>query len=74
MSLETLDPAAVEDVFTRHDACSVSLSNAGDDPVLEPAPGETPLWSHTRITGLFPDSVDLSTLEASLLWLPAATT
>ena len=67
MNLEALDAATVEDIFSRHGACSVTLSDAGDDPVLEPGPGETPLWVATRITGLFPTDADFGALEAALL-------
>ena len=35
-------------------AVSVTMEDAKDEPMLEPAPGETPLWSQTRVTGLFP--------------------
>lgn len=34
-------------------ALSVTLTDAGDEPQLEPAPGEEKLWSETIITGLF---------------------
>ena len=34
-------------------ALAVSLEDAGDAPVLEPAPGETPLWPRTRVKALF---------------------
>ena len=67
MNLEELDPASVEAVFLRNGACSVTFSDAGDNPVLEPGPGETPLWADTRITGLFPQTCDLQRLEADLL-------
>ncbi len=67
MNLETLNPATVEAIFNAHGACSVSLSDAGDDPLLEPGPGETPLWTSTRITGLFPGSADLADLKTALL-------
>lgn len=66
MNLDSLDPADVEDAFLRLGACSVTLSDAGDDPVLEPGPGETPLWSNTRITGLFTGDVDLDIFRAAL--------
>ena len=66
MNLDSLDPADVEDAFLRLGACSVTLSDAGDDPVLEPAPGETPLWSNTRITGLFTGDADLDIFRAAL--------
>ncbi len=35
-------------------ALSVTLTDAEDEPMLEPAPGATPIWSRTRVTGLFP--------------------
>ena len=66
MNLESLDPAAVEEIFMRHGACSVTLSDAADTPVLEPGPGETPLWTETKITGLFAGDTDFTELEAAL--------
>ena len=45
--------SAAESALTDAGALSVTLSDAGDRPVLEPAPGETPLWPHTTVTGLF---------------------
>jgi ribosomal protein L11 methyltransferase len=67
MNLDSLDPATVEDTFSRLGAHSITLSDAGDDPVLEPGPGETPLWSSTRITGLFPGDADMDEFRAVLL-------
>ena len=60
MNLGTLNPASVEEILVRHGAQSVTFSDAGDVPVLEPGPGETPLWSKTRITGLFDPGVDMN--------------
>ena len=67
MDLDSLDPDTVEEIFTRLGAASVTLSDAGDNPVLEPAPGETPLWSHTRITGMFPGDADMDVFRNGLL-------
>lgn len=67
MNLDTLNPAAVEEIFNRHGAHSVTLSDAGDNPVLEPGAGETPLWVDTRITGLFSTDADLKKLKDELL-------
>ena len=67
MDLETLNPDSVEEIFTRHGALSITLSDAGDRPVLEPAPGETPLWRDTRITALFAADTDLELLHDDLL-------
>jgi ribosomal protein L11 methyltransferase len=66
MNLETLNPASVEEILIRHGAQSVTFSDAGDRPVLEPGPGETPLWNRTRITGLFEAGIDLAALLADL--------
>ena len=66
MKLEALNPERVEAIFVRHGAQSVSFSDAGDCPVLEPAPGDTPLWSDTRITGLFGADADLGALAQDL--------
>ncbi len=67
MQLESLSPAAVEEIFARHGACSITLSDGGDDPVLEPDIGETPLWPKTFITALLPEDADTDSLRADLL-------
>ena len=67
MNLGALPPDGVEDVLVRHGAQAITLSDAGDTPVLEPGPGETPLWGEARITGLFPQSADLDGLRRDLL-------
>ena len=67
MDLETLNPDSVETILARHGALAISLTDAGDKPVLEPAPGETPLWHDTRITALFAPDADLGGLQEDLL-------
>ncbi len=47
-------------------AVSVTMEDAKDEPMLEPAPGETPLWSQTRVTGLFPEECDQNQLVANI--------
>ncbi len=66
MNLDALDPETVEAIFGRFGASSLTLTDAGDVPVLEPGPGETPLWADTRITGLFAPDADLNGLCAAL--------
>lgn len=66
LNLEALSPDIAEAVFLSHGACSVTLTDAGDRPVLEPAPGETPLWADTRITALFAADADLDAVAADL--------
>ena len=49
------DPEPLEELLLESGALSVTLEDAADDPVLEPAPGQTPLWPTVRIKALFPD-------------------
>lgn len=66
MNLGSLEADAVESVFERHGAEAITLSDAGSEPVLEPGPGETPLWRETRISGLFSRDTDFDSLAADL--------
>jgi ribosomal protein L11 methyltransferase len=66
MDIGDRDPAAVEDACFTRGALSVTLADAADDPVLEPAPGATPLWNTIRLSALFPADTDGQDLVASL--------
>ena len=66
ISLESIEPALLEEVLLRHGAQSVTLSDAGNDPVLEPLPGSTPLWNDTRLTALFTADADFESLRTDL--------
>lgn len=48
----------VEDALLAAGAVSVTLQDNADQPILEPALGETPLWNNTLVTGLFDAEVD----------------
>lgn len=67
MNLESIEPDRVEAVLLENGAHSVTLTDAGDNPVLEPAPGETPLWADTKVTGLFDADADIAALKTELL-------
>ena len=45
---------------------SLSLGDAADDPILEPAPNETPLWPAVELAALFPHGADLDAVRALL--------
>ncbi len=47
-------------------ALCVTLTDAGDEPQLEPAPGEEKLWSETIITGLFDATTDQNRLKQAV--------
>lgn len=55
VALAGRDPEAAQDACFECGALAVTLADAADDPVLEPAPGETPLWPSVRLTALLPD-------------------
>lgn len=58
--------AAVETALLAIGAVSIELSNAGDEAIFEPAPGDTPLWRHIRLSALFEPSVDKLTIQRVL--------
>ena len=65
------DPAPLEDALIELGASSVTLEDAADNPVLEPAPGETPLWPTIRLQALFDGDTDAKAIiDAVLLKLP----
>ena len=66
MNLESLDPEQVESALLGLGALSVTFTDAGDEPVLEPLPGETPLWTDTSVTALFDAPADLDGLPDRL--------
>jgi ribosomal protein L11 methyltransferase len=54
-------------------ALSVTLQDAADQPILEPAVGETPLWDACVMTALFPSNTDTESIDAQLIsHLPTA--
>ena len=57
---------AVEEALTGAGALSVTLEDAGDMALLEPAPGEMPLWRATRVVALFDGGVDRSAVTDAL--------
>ena len=53
-------------------ALAVTLEDDADHPVLEPGPGETPLWPTVQVRGLFEDSVDRARVLTALHAVPGA--
>lgn len=60
----------VEEALAETGALAVTLADAGDDPVLEPGPGETPLWPRVRLTALYEEHTDPGPIVALLAGLP----
>jgi ribosomal protein L11 methyltransferase len=55
----------LEDWLFARGALSVTLEDEADQPLLEPGPGETPLWDAVRLTALFAGHEDLAPLLAT---------
>ncbi len=66
LSLTTTKEQAplVEALFENMGALSTTLVDAGDEPILEPGLGETPLWQATTITALFEGERDPNELRS----------
>jgi ribosomal protein L11 methyltransferase len=59
-------PEFVEEILLALGAQAISMVDAEDDPVLEPGPGETPLWTHTVTIGLFHEHAELTPITEAL--------
>lgn len=74
LELGQRDPQPVEDALFAIGALSVTLEDAADDPILEPAPGALPLWPTVNIKALFAIATDkqatLQALQARVQILP----
>jgi ribosomal protein L11 methyltransferase len=56
----------LEDILLELGAVSVTLQDAADVPVLEPLPGETPLWPEVDVVGLFEGEADTDQVSLAL--------
>jgi ribosomal protein L11 methyltransferase len=60
------NPEPYEDALFELGALSVTLLDAADDPVLEPAPGAMPLWPTIVVRAVFAADADADQLRAAL--------
>lgn len=58
---------ALEDLLLEAGAVSVTLTDAEDQPLFEPPPGETPLWQNIVLTALFPEDYTSEAAITALL-------
>ena len=67
--------AEVEDLMMELGALSISLSDAGDEPIYEPLPGDTPIWPESIVSATFAEDSDPEQIAQSLMArLPAGLT
>lgn len=57
---------ALQEILESLGAQAVTVSDAADQPVLEPAPGTTPLWDRTVVTALFDAATDRRALARDI--------
>lgn len=58
--------AELENELTALGAMAVTLSDAEDQPLFEPDPGDTPLWDAVRVMGLFDAATETDQLIQTL--------
>ncbi len=56
-----------EDILLELGALCLTLSDAEDQPIYEPLPGHTPMWSTSIVTGLFDQKDSLEALYDNLV-------
>ena len=56
---QDLQTQALADALSDAGALAVTLQDGADQPLFEPLPGATPLWSQTRVIGLFEANIDI---------------
>ena len=67
-ALETHSPLveSLEEWLFERGALAVTLEDNANEPLLEPGPGETPLWQNVVLKALFAGDADLSPIKAVL--------
>jgi ribosomal protein L11 methyltransferase len=66
LKLDGIDPASAEQACFDSGALAVTLADAGDTPILEPAPGATPLWPSIRLAALYAADADTDRVAHSV--------
>lgn len=66
-SLKASEAQHVEAALEMTDALSVTLEDAADTALLEPPPGQQPLWPDCRVRALFDAHRDMAQLQATLI-------
>jgi len=70
LDIGTRDPEPYEDALFELGALSVTLLDAADDPVLEPAPGAMPLWPTIVVRAVFAADTDVNQVRTALSSAP----
>ena len=66
LRLEQASVPVAESLLEPFSPLSVTVADAGDEPVLEPQPGTAPLWQACRLEALFDLDLDVAALRRAL--------
>jgi len=66
LELAKNDAVPLETFLDELGALSITFSDAADEPLLEPKPGETPLWQQIRATVLFSEEMPAHSVTEAL--------
>ncbi len=58
--------AQIEELLTELGALSISLRDAGDEPIYEPLPGDNPVWRESIVTATFAGDCDTESIAQML--------
>jgi ribosomal protein L11 methyltransferase len=61
---------AAEQALEELGSLAITLQDDADNPVLEPGPGETPLWPSLVVRGLFESGIDRSSILSGMAHVP----
>lgn len=71
LALGTQEAGEFETVLQAHGAVAITYESQADEVVLEPKPGEIPLWQHINLVALFSIDTNISGLNEALRVLDA---
>ncbi len=66
LSCQASELEQVEDLMLELGALSISLRDAGDEPIYEPLPGDNPVWQESIVTATFAEDCDHESLAQLL--------
>ena len=67
MPVGSMDNEQLEQVLLDAGALSITYTDAADQPILEPAPGEVPMWREAIVQALFKEQTNVEQISLHLI-------